>query len=78
MSLLSKFKNGVMTILSGITNNNGTDPTSLPQPNLNPNAFKNPNGSVLDIQDSGPINVPDNKHKQNFTPGNKYMNNLPQ
>ena len=50
----------------------------MPEPNLNPNAFKNPNGSVLDLQDSGPINVPDNKHKQNFTPGNKYMNNLPQ
>ena len=26
----------------------------------------------LDLQDSGPINVPLNKHKQNFTPSNKF------
>ena len=76
MSLLSKFTNGVMTILSGIISNNGTKPSSLPQPGLDPNAFKNPN-SGLDLQDSGPINVPDNKHKQNFTPTNKYSDNLP-
>ena len=67
MSLLSKFTNGVMTILSGITSNNGAQPTNLPQPNLNPNAFKNPNGSTLDLQDSGPINVPDNNHKPKWS-----------
>ena len=26
----------------------------------------------LDLQDSGPINVPSNKHKQNFTPSNTF------
>ena len=77
MSLLSKFTNGVMTLLSGITNNNGTQPTQLPQPNLNPKAFKNPTGSTLDLQDSGPINAPTNGHEQTFTPTNKYSDNLP-
>ena len=77
MSLLSKFKSGLMTLFAGIENNNGTTPTTLPQPNLEPKAYKNPDGSILDLQDSGPINVPDNKHKQVYSPGNKYMDNLP-
>ena len=77
MSLLSKFKSGLMTLFAGIEINNGTTPTTLPQPNLEPKAYKNPDGSILDLQDSGPINVPDNKHKQVYTPGNKYMDNLP-
>ena len=77
MSLLSKFKSGLMTLFAGIENNNGTTPSTLPQPNLEPNAYKNPKGSKLDLQDSGPINSPLNNHKQNFTPGNKYMDNLP-
>ena len=77
MSLLTKFKSGLMTLFAGIENNNGTTPTKLPQPNLEPNAYKNPNGSTLDLQDSGPINATDNNHNQNYTPGNKYMDNLP-
>ena len=77
MSLLTKFKSGLMTLFAGIENNNGTTPTTLPQPNLEPNTYKNPNGSTLDLQDSGPINATDNNHNQNYTPGNKYMDNLP-
>lgn len=77
MSLLDKFKSGLMTIFAGLEQNNGTTPTKLPQPNLEPNAYKNPDGSTLDLRDSGPINVPDNKHRQNFTPSKKYLDNLP-
>ena len=73
MSLLSKFKSGLMTILAGIENNNGTTPTTLPQPNLDKEALTN---STLDLHDSGPINVADNKHKQKFTPTNKYLDSL--
>lgn len=76
MSLLKKFKNGIMTVLAGIEKNNGTTPSPLPPSNLSPNAFKNPNGSVLDLQDSGPINVADNKHKQEYSPSNKYLDNI--
>ena len=52
MSLLSKFKSGLMTLFAGIEYNNGTTPRTLPQPNLEPNAYKNPNGSTLDLRDS--------------------------
>jgi hypothetical protein len=76
MNLLTKFKSGLMTLFAGIENNNGTTPTTLPQPNLEPNAYKNPNGSTLDLQDSGPTNVPDSKHKQVYTPTNKYLDNI--
>ena len=75
MSLIDKFKTGLMTLLAGIENNNVTTPTTLPQPNLDKKALTN---STLDLHDSGPINVTDNKHKQNFTPTNKYLDNLPQ
>ncbi len=75
MSLIDKFKSGLMTLLAGIENNNGTTPTTLPQPNLDKESLTN---STLDLHDSGPINVADNKHKQNFTPTNKYLDNLPQ
>tara|TARA_Y100000361_G_C11159954_1_gene346633 strand:+ start:228 stop:449 length:222 start_codon:yes stop_codon:yes gene_type:complete len=73
MNLLSKFKSGLMTILAGIENNNGTTPTNLPQPNLKKEAIQN---SKLDLEDNGPINVADNKHKQVFTPTNKYLDNI--
>ena len=90
MSLLNKFKSGIMTIFAGIEDNNGTTPSSLPQHGLEPTSYKNKSiqygnnpqnpgkavGSSLDLQDSGPINVPDNKHKQNFTPTNKYLDNI--
>ena len=73
MSLEKKFKDGDMTILAGIENNNGTTPTPLPQPNLDKEALTT---STLDLHDSGPINVTDNKHKQVYTPSNKYMDNI--
>jgi predicted transcriptional regulator len=73
MNLLSKFKSGIMTLFAGIEKNNGTTPTTLSQPNLNSESLKN---SKLDLQDSGPINVTDNKHKQVYTPTNKYLDNL--
>ena len=76
MSLLDKFKSGIMTIFAGIEENNGTTPITLPQPNLEPEAYKNPKGSVLDLQDSGPTNVVDNKHKQVYTPSNKYTDTI--
>lgn len=36
-------------------------------------------GSTLDLYDSGPINVPDNKHKQKYTPksNSKYVDAIP-
>jgi len=73
MSLLSKFKSGIMTLFAGIEQNNGTTPTSLPQPNLNAEALTT---SKLDLHDSGPTNVTDNKHKQVYTPTNKYLDTL--
>ena len=93
MSLKTKFENADMTTLAGIENNNGTTPSSLPHHNLHPTAYTNASitygnnpsnpgkamGSSLDLQDSGPINVPDNKHNQSYThrPGQTYMENLP-
>tara|TARA_Y100000356_G_C11029380_1_gene167681 strand:- start:256 stop:498 length:243 start_codon:yes stop_codon:yes gene_type:complete len=79
MSLFTKFTSGLMTILAGIEDNNGTTPTNLPQPNLEPNAYTNPDGSVLDLEDSGPIGVPANNHNQQYTPknGERYIDNLP-
>jgi hypothetical protein len=73
MSLLDKFKSGIMTIFAGIEKNNGTTPKTLPQPNLNSEALTT---STLDLHDSGPTNVTDNKHKQVYTPSNKYMDKI--
>ena len=79
MSLFTNFTNGIMTVLAGLENNNGTTPTQLPQPNLEPEAYTNPDGSVYDLEDSGPINVAGNAHQQKYTPraGEKYTDNLP-
>lgn len=74
MSLFTKFKNGLMTILAGIESNNGTTPTTLPQPGLNNKSLTD---SILDLHDSGPTNVANNNHQQNYTPSNKYMDNPP-
>ena len=68
-----EFKSGIMTIFAGIEENNGTTPKTLPQPNLNTEALTT---STLDLHDSGPTNVVDNKHKQVYTPSNKYMDKI--
>ena len=51
MNLFQKFTSGLMTKLAGIEDNNGTTPSTLPQPNLEPKAYTNPDGSKLDLED---------------------------
>ena len=79
MNLFQKFTSGLMTKLAGIEDNNGTSPSTLPQPNLEPKAYTNPDGSKLDLEDSGPTSVPNNNHAQSYSPkpGQKYTDHLP-
>ena len=89
MGLLKDLENGKM----GLQSFDGQKPDNLPLHDLDPTSFKNGTviygdnpgnpgkavGSNLDLEDSGPINVPDNKHTQKYSPksGDRYLENLP-